>query len=102
MEQILTSIIFRVYVDGYPRWNPICIGQSIWISVDYDEGEKGMVEFDCGSNSMKEAFAYPHRFQPEFQSISGYNRNDIVVARAPIQLQRITSLVFPHYQVQNV
>lgn len=63
----------------YPRWNPVCIDQSIWISVDYDHGERGMVEYCCKTNTMKQSFPYPKDFKPYSQSICGPNGSTLVV-----------------------
>ena len=63
----------------YPRWNPVCIGQSIWIPVDYESGEKGMAEFCCSTNTMKKPVPYPKGFKPEYASVCCSNDDDIVV-----------------------
>ena len=63
----------------FPYWNPICSGQSLWITTYYNDGERGMAQFDCTSNAMKQPIGYPQDFQPTGHSMCGINDNTIMV-----------------------
>ena len=58
----------------YPRWNPVSIGKSIWIS-KWD----GMIEVDCESNTIKQTVSYPKGFEPQNQSACGSDKYAIVI-----------------------
>ena len=63
----------------YPCRNPVCVGKSIWISTDYHDGERGMVEVDCGSNTIKQTVKYPKGFQLWGHSVCGSEGDGIVI-----------------------
>eukprot|EP01083_Nonionella_stella_P154936 499814_1 len=51
------------------RPESISIGNSIWWSTDYNEGERGMVEFDIKSNKIISTTPYPNDITPEFHCL---------------------------------
>ena len=63
-----------------PSWNPLCFGSSIWISTDYDDGEKGMVEYDCTTNTIKQVVSYPNGVAPSYHTVCKYKDDTIVIA----------------------
>eukprot|EP01084_Bolivina_argentea_P288353 494890_1 len=55
------------------RPNIICNGTSIWLSTDYDEGERGMIEYDTKSHRIISVTKYPKDIQPDIHSLCLYN-----------------------------
>lgn len=62
----------------WPRRNSVCIGNSIWNSTDYNDGN-GIIEVDCGSNTIKQTVEYPKGFSPENHSVCGSDEDGIVI-----------------------
>ncbi len=40
------------------------VGDSLWISTDYNEGEKGMVEYSTKTNKIIQIVKYPKSIKP--------------------------------------
>ena len=53
--------------------DPIQIQDSIWYSTDYDEGEKGMIEFCLKTNKTKSIVKYPEHIKPKIHSMCKCN-----------------------------
>ena len=67
----------------FVKFNPICFGKSIWIATIYSQGERGLVEFECESNSMKQPTPYStakdYSFEPEYHSVCSSDDNIVLV-----------------------
>lgn len=66
-----------------PERNPLPFGKSIWISTRYNDGEKGMIEYDCSSKSIKQIVPYPQGFKPLHHTICKYKEDTIVIIDGP-------------------
>ena len=56
----------------------IQIGQSIWISTNWNRGENGMVEFNIKSNKITNTVKYPQNIKPSCHSCC-YHNNKIYI-----------------------
>ena len=62
-----------------PRWNPICIGTSIWIASNSNDSAKGLIEYCCTINAIKSIVPYPTTFRPMSHCICRYNESIILI-----------------------
>ena len=52
---------------------------TFWYSTDYNEGERGMVEYNYKSNTISTIAKYPHHIQPEHHSCCKYKNNIYII-----------------------
>lgn len=63
----------------FPSWSMGCIGSAIWISTHFGDGESGMVQYCCDTDSIIKSIRYPYGFRPERHSVGVLNKNMFVL-----------------------
>lgn len=48
----------------FTLWSPVRIGTCIWRSTQFNDGEKGMVQFCCVTDTIQSVADYPEGFRP--------------------------------------
>eukprot|EP01084_Bolivina_argentea_P036735 67925_1 len=86
------------------NYNLINIGDSIWYSTNYDEGEKGMGEYCIKTDSIVSKVKYPDKTYLSGHSVCEYNGNIYIIdgrtsCRAKIMLFSPSTKTF---QTMNV
>ena len=63
----------------YPDAIPITFGKSIWIATRYYSQGKGLVEYDCSKDRIRQIVPYPHGFEPSQHTACKYKDDTIVI-----------------------
>eukprot|EP01084_Bolivina_argentea_P056980 104187_1 len=55
------------------------VGDSLWVSTNYDQGEKGMVEYCTKTNKIIQIVKYTHNIQPIDHSVCQHENNIYII-----------------------